>query len=130
MAKKKSSADGFVLAEELRAVLKDPANKSLTAPEVIALVQQKFPDAKINVKSATVAVSTAKRKLGLSRKKSAKKRVAKPGAARGLAKSAAAPVKITWDALAAARDLVKSAGSVKGAKEVLDQLAALASGVN
>lgn len=129
MAKKKSSSEGFVLAEELRAVLKDPANHSLTAPQVIAVVQEKFPDVKINVKSATVAVSTAKRKLGLSRKKSAKKRVAKPGAARGTAK-AAAPVKITWDVLSAARDLVKSAGSVKGAKEVLDQLAALASGVN
>lgn len=129
MAKKKSSSEGFVLAEELRAVLKDPANKSLTAPQVIALVQQKFPDAKINVKSATVAVSTAKRKLGLSRKKSAKKRVAKPGVDRGAAK-AAAPLKITWEVLSAARDLVKATGSVKGAKEALDQLAALASAVN
>ncbi len=108
MAKKKSGT--FVMSREIKNIVrKDP---NLKGREVVEVLQKKFPKEEINVKSAAVAFSNARKSLGIggsnapsnvytSRKTSGSGDVA---------------------ALKAARDFVNSVGSTKSALAAIQQL--------
>ncbi len=80
MAKKKPHAE-FNMSEAIREIL--TANPKLTSKEVIDAIVAKYPKAKINEASFTVAYYTSRKKLGIAtsgRGKKVSKRTAKPAA--------------------------------------------------
>ena len=114
MAKKSS----FNMSAEVRALLQ--SNKNLTGPEVYAALTKKFPGQKINRNSCQVAFANARKKMGLTRKKSGKRIYRK------VVKPAADTVSLT--ALRSARELLaRTNGDVAVATAVLKEVKALQS---
>lgn len=64
---------GFNMSAEVRALLK--RNKKLTGPEAYEKLLKKFPGKSINKGSCQVAFANARRKMGLTRKKTGAKRI-------------------------------------------------------
>ncbi len=114
MAKKSN----FNMSAEVRALLQ--SNKKLSGPEVYAALTKKFPGQKINKNSCQVAFANARKKMGLSRRKSGKRivrRVAKPSAET-----------VSLAALRSARELLsRTDGDVAVATAVLKEVKALQS---
>ena len=116
MAKKSQ----FNMSAEIRALLKE--KQQLTGPELYAKLSQKNPSQKINKNSFGVAFSTARRKLGISRKrrpsvkgKRITRRVAKPSSDF-----------VSLSALRSARDLLThTKGDVSMATTVLREVKAM-----
>jgi hypothetical protein len=119
MAKKKASADGFKMAAAIRDLLNE--NRKLSGREAQAAIEQKYPDQKINQNSFNVAFYNARHKLGIKSGRRRKVvRVAKPGVARKSSGGA-----INMELLAAAREMLKAAGSAENAVAAIKQLQAL-----
>ena len=117
MAKKKA-ASGFVMAVEIRALLRQ--NRSLTGKEVYEGLKQKFPSESINENSCGVAFSGARRALKIKsgvrrRKKAAGKKVV-------LKQLPKAPPRISLSKLQAAAKFVKDVGDVDAAIEAIRQV--------
>jgi len=114
MAKKKSRRRSFNMSAAVRDVLS--ADPSLSAKEVEAEVKKQHPGQKINSNSLSVAFSSARKKLGITKgkKRSVKRR--KPYA-RGRANGT-----VDMAALQAARKYVAEVGDVDAAPEAVRQL--------
>lgn len=114
MAKKRSSS-GINMAAEIRAILKE--DPKLSGREVFEALTKKFPKAKINESSCSVAFSGARKKLGIApgkkRRRGAKKTVVR--------KRTAAP-KIDLEALQAAAKFVTQVGNADKALEAVRQV--------
>jgi hypothetical protein len=106
MAKKKSGS--FVMSKEIMNLVSK--NPDLKGREVIELVQKKFPKEDINVKSAAVAFSNARKALGIGKSNT---KTTSPRKASGSSDVAA---------LKAARDFVSSVGDTKSALAAIQQL--------
>ena len=99
MAKKKKAE--FSMAAEIRKLLS--RDRELTSGQVIAALKKKFPGQSINEKSCGVAVSNQRKKLGIDRRHSVRKR--KPGR-----QHAASTRAVDLQALVAARDFLSKCG--------------------
>jgi hypothetical protein len=66
MAKKAAAGKGgLVIAQEIYSLV--DANNSITGPEVLKALKDKFPSVKFNEASCQVAFANARKKLGLAR---------------------------------------------------------------
>ena len=121
MAKKKSTS-GFNMAAEIRGLLRQ--NRSLSGSEVCDALKKKFPRQKINESSCGVAFSGARKKLGISQRKSGKKRKAAKKTVRRM-KPAAAAQAVDLTTLQAAAKFVSEVGGAEKAIRAIRQVRAL-----
>ncbi len=117
MAKKKARS-GFNMAEEVRKLLKE--NRKLTGPEVYAALKKKFPKQKFNENSFSVAVSAARKKLGIKGR-----RGRKAGAKRTVMKKRPASTTVSIESLQAAAKYVAQVGDADKAIAAVKQVSAL-----
>ena len=121
MAKKKS-ARGFNMAAEIRSLLRQ--NRSLSGQDLYKALKKKFPRQKINESSCGVAFSGARKKLGISQRKSGKKRKAAKKTVRRM-KPAAAAQAADMATLQAAAKFVSEVGGAEKAIAAIRQVRAL-----
>lgn len=116
---KKDSGPSFNMSEEIRGIL--ASNPQASSKEVVEAIQGKFPKAKINKNSFSVAFYTTRNKLGISvsgRRKSGKTRVVR-GAAKGQGHT------VDLDALKSAAKFLNEVGSVDAAIEAIKTVQAI-----
>ncbi len=106
------------MAEEIRNLLR--ADRKLTGPEVYAALKKEFSKQKINQDSFSVAVSDARRKLGI---KSRRRR--KTGAKRTVMKKRPASTTVDISALQAAAKFVAAVGDADKAIAAVRQIESL-----
>jgi len=125
MAKKRAGRGGGInMAEEIREALK--VNRNLSNNEALEIVQAKYPKEDINANSFGVAVTGARRKLGIKAPRGRKVRRRKPGRPPGSGnKTTASKVTVNLDALQAARKYVKEVGNAEKAIAAIKQLETL-----
>ncbi len=121
MAKKKS-ARGFNMAAEIRSLLRQ--NRSLSGQDLYKALKKKFPRQKINESSCGVAFSGARKKLGISQRKSGKKRKAAKKTVRRMKPTAAAQA-VDMAALQAAAKFVSEVGDAEKGIAAIRQVRSL-----
>jgi hypothetical protein len=131
MAKKAAAGKGgLVIAQEIYSLV--DANNSITGPEVLKALKDKFPSVKFNEASCQVAFANARKKLGLARtlkRRPAKglRRGGRPGRPPRAARAAGvAAIGIDMSLLQSAKALLQQCGGdVNVAISAMKQIAAL-----
>ena len=117
MAKKKTNND-FNMSDEIRKLLR--SKRTLMGREVYDTLVENFPNQKINKKSCLVAFSKSRMQMGLTKKVSKKKSVAKKTVKRQ--KPTATVTAVDLNALQAAAKFVAQIGSAEKAIAAIKQL--------
>lgn len=120
MAKKAANAE-FNMAEAIRDIL--TANPKLTSKEVSDAIMEKFPSAKINKNSFSVAFYTGRKKLGMGAKSRGRRFAKRVG--RTAARSAGTRPSVNLATLQHAAKFLSEVGGAEAAIEAIRQVQAV-----